>query len=96
MPDKAGSIFPALDDMAKQLDLVNGRLTELAQMVNEINLQMQGGALVGIPGENFEIALDFYHLKVINLADEYAKEAMAIRNAMSEMDQADKSAGNSF
>ena len=85
-----------MEDMAKQLDLVKGRLTELAQITNDISQQMQNGALIGIPGDNFEIALDFFHMKVTNLALEYAKEALAIRNAMSAMEQADQSAGNNF
>ena len=46
MADQVGASFPALEDMAKQLDLVNGRLTELGQTLNDINQQMQGGALV--------------------------------------------------
>ncbi len=91
MADQVGASFPALEDMAKQLDLVNGRLTELGQTLNDINQQMQGGALVGIPGDNFETALDFFHLKVTNLADEYAKEAEAIRQVMSAMEQSDNS-----
>ena len=96
MPEQIGASLPALEQMAKQLDLVKGRLTELAEALNSINTQMQGGALVGIPGDNFEIALDFFHMKVTNLADEYAKEALAIRQALSDMEQADGSAGSSF
>jgi len=91
MADQIGASFPALEDMAKQLDLVKGRLTELADILNDVNQQMQGGALVGIPGDNFEIALDFFHHKVTDLADEYALEARIIRQVMSTLEQADNS-----
>ena len=96
MADKIRVNYAALDDMAKQLDMVTSRLTELAGTASKISQQMQGGVLQGQPGDAFEASLGVLAVKVKALADKVTTQANGIRSAEADMRQADTNAAGDF
>lgn len=96
MADKIRVNYPALEEMAKQCEMVTSRLTELAGTEGKISQQMQGGALQGEPGDAFVAVMAVFVQKITRLADKFAEESKDIRAAMSEMQQADSSAAGGF
>ena len=96
MADKILFNYAALEDMAKQCELVSGRLVELGNTANKTGQQMQGGALVGPAGDAFVLALGTFTTKVGRLAEKFADEAKEIRQAVTDMQQADTTAANDF
>ena len=96
MADKIRVNYPALEDMAKNIDAFAQRLRQTVSMANQIAQQMQGGALQGEFGDIFVQALGVFQTKVKKLADKFAEEAGDIRGAMSDMQAADNAAGGKF
>jgi uncharacterized protein YukE len=86
MADKIRVNYPALDDMAKNCDA----------FANQIAQQMQNGSMQGEFGDIFVQALGVFQTKVNKLADKFADTASEIRGAMSDMQQADNTAGAQF
>ena len=96
MADKIRVNYPALDDMAKNCDAFANRLRQTVSMANQIAQQMQNGSMQGEFGDIFVQALGVFQTKVNKLADKFADTASEIRGAMSDMQQADNSAGAQF
>jgi WXG100 family type VII secretion target len=96
MADKIRVNYPALEEMAKQCEMVNSRLTELASTEGKLSQQMQGGALLGPPGDAFVAVLATFSQKITRLADKFAEEAKDIRQSMTDMRDADSSAAGGF
>ena len=96
MADKIRANYPAMQEMAKQLELVVSRLTELAATENRISQQMQAGALQGPPGDALVGSLATAALKIKALADKIETESKGITAAISDMQQADSSAAGDF
>jgi WXG100 family type VII secretion target len=96
MADKIRVNYPALDDMAKNCDAFANRLRQTVSMANQIAQQMQNGSMQGEFGDIFVQALGVFQTKVNKLADKFADTASEIRGAMSDMQQADNTAGAQF
>ncbi len=96
MADKIRVNYPALEDMAKHCQMVAQRLNQTAMLAQRIAGQMQNGALVGQPGEVYTQALGHLSQRVMKLSAKFTEEANDIRQAMSDMQQADNTAGNQF
>ncbi len=96
MADKIRVNYAALEDMAKHCQMVAERLTQTAAVSQKIAGQMQNGALVGEAGNIYVQALGIFFQKIMKLSAKYGEEANDIRQAMSDMQQADGSAGNNF
>ena len=96
MADKIRVNYPALEDMANHCQMVSERLMQTGATAQKIAGQMQNGALMGPPGEVYVQALNLFVTRVGKLAGKFAEEANDIRQAMSEMQQADNAAGNNF
>ena len=96
MADKIRVNYPALEDMAKQCQMVQQQLQQTAQLANRWGQMMQNGALQGPPGEAFVLALGVLNQKVMKLSAKFAEEASDIRRAMDDMRQADQTAGGKF
>ncbi len=96
MADKIRVNYPALEDMAKHMQASADRLTQTVALANKIAGQMQNGALVGDAGEVYCQALGIFSQRVTKLSEKYMEEANEIRQAMSDMQQADNSAGSNF
>jgi len=96
MADKIRVNYPALDDMAKNCDAFANRLRQTVSMANQIAQQMQNGSMQGEFGDIFVQALGVFQTKVNKLADKFADTASEIRCAMSDMQQADNTAGAQF
>ena len=92
MADKIRANYPAMQEMAKHMDLVKSRLTELAGTSNKIAQQMQAGALTGQPGEAFEASLGVLTGKINTLAEKFGEISKDINLAVSDMQSADQSA----
>jgi len=96
MADKIRANYAAMEEMAKQMDLVKERLAELTNTVLKISQQMDGGVLQGTPGEAFSMALAFLSMKTTILAGLSEQHAQGIRAAKSDMEQADGAAAGDF
>jgi len=96
MSDKIRVNYPALEDMAKHLQGSADRLAQTAALSQKIAGQMQNGALVGDAGEVYCQALGVFFQRVTKLSEKYMATANEIRQAMSDMQQADGAAGNNF
>ena len=96
MADKIRANYPAMQEMAKQCEMVNNRLTELSSTVGKVAQQMQGGVLQGQPGDAFEGSLAVFNLKVTMLSNKFAELSKDIQAAISDMQQADSSASGDF
>jgi WXG100 family type VII secretion target len=96
MSEKIRVNYPALEDMAKHCQMVAERLGQSAAASQKIAGQMQNGALVGEAGNVYVQALGIFYQRVMKLSAKFTEEANDIRAAMSDMQQADNSAGNNF
>lgn len=96
MADKIRVNYPALEDMAKHLQMCADRLAQSAATAQKIGAQMQGGALVGQAGDIYVQALGIFYQRVMKLSEKYMDVANEIRQAMSDMQQADGTAGSNF
>lgn len=96
MADQIRTNYQALDDMAKQCDSVANRLAQTAAVAQKIVGQMQNGALIGKHGDVYTQALGMFFTKVMRLSDKYREVANDIRNASSDMQRADSTAGSKF
>jgi WXG100 family type VII secretion target len=96
MADKIRVNYPALEDMAKHCQMVAERLNQTAALAQKIAGQMQNGALVGEPGNVYAQALGQLNSRVMKLSQKFTEESNDIKQAMSDMQQADTSAGGNF
>jgi uncharacterized protein YukE len=96
MADQIRTNYQALEDMAKQCDTVSSRLAQTAATAQKIAGQMQGGALVGKHGDVYTTALGLFFTRVMKLSEKYREVASDIRNAASDMQRADSTAGGKF
>ena len=96
MADVIRANYQAMEDMAKQCDAVAQRLAQSANVSQKISGQMQNGSLIGKHGEIYTQALGIFFTKVMKLSEKYNEEAKDIRAAITDMQRADSSVGNSF
>jgi uncharacterized protein YukE len=96
MADVIRANYQAMEDMAKQCDAVAQRLAQTASVSQKISGQMQNGSLIGKHGEIYTQALSVFYTKVMKLSEKYTEEAKDIRAAITDMQRADSSVGNSF
>lgn len=96
MADKIRVNYPALEDMAKHCQMSAERLAQTGALSQKIAAQMQNGALIGDAGNVYVQALGVFYQKIMRLSAKFTEEANDIRQAMSDMQQADSSAGNNF
>ena len=96
MADKIRANYPAMEERAKHMELVDSRLGELMNTVLKMIDQIQGGALQGDPGDAYVNALALLFNKTSTLATSAGHQAKGIRTAMSDMQQADDSAAGDF
>lgn len=96
MADKIRVNYPALEDMAKHCQMVAERIAQTGAVTQKIAAQMQNGALVGDAGNVYVQALGVFYQKIMKLSEKFTEEANDIRQAMSDMQQADSNAGNNF
>jgi uncharacterized protein YukE len=96
MAEKIRLNYAACEDMAKQCQAVQQRLQQTAQNAAKWGQTMQGGALMGPPGEAFVQALGIFSNKINKLANKFGEENEDINKAMNEMRQSDSSAGARF
>jgi uncharacterized protein YukE len=89
--------YPALLEMAKHCEMVANRLNETASMAQKIAQNMNNGALVGEPGEIFSSALQGPFLsRVQKLSAKFTEVSSDIKQAVSDMQTADRAAGGNF
>jgi uncharacterized protein YukE len=96
MSDKIRVNYAALEDMAKHCQMVAERMAQTAATSQKIAGQMQNGALVGEAGNIYVQALGIFYQRVMKLSAKFSEEAGDIRQAMSDMQQADNSASSNF
>jgi WXG100 family type VII secretion target len=88
--------YPALEDMAKHCKAVAEKLQQTATLANKIGAQMQNGALVGKPGDNFVEALGQLQQSTMKLSGKFVEVSNDIKQAISDMRTADNTAGSKF
>lgn len=96
MADKIRANYPAMEDMAKHCQMVAQQLQQTASLANKIAAQMQNGALVGKPGDAYVQALGQLQQRTMKLSGKFIEVANDIKQAMSDMQAADSTAGNKF
>lgn len=96
MADKIRVNYAALEDMAKHCQTVASQLQQTAQTANKMAAQMQNGALVGKPGDAFVQALGVLAQRTMKLSGKFVEVSNDIKQAMSDMQAADSSAGGNF
>jgi uncharacterized protein YukE len=96
MADVIRTNYQAMEEMARQCDVVAERLAQSATNAQKTATQMQNGALQGNPGETFVMALGIFTQRVTKLSEKYREEARDIRAAIQDMQRADQSAGSKF
>ena len=96
MADKIRANYPAMEEMAKQMETVDGRLGELMNSILGIIDLIQSGALQGDPGDALVTALTLLFNKTSTLATTTGNQAKGIRAAISDMQQADTAATGDF
>lgn len=96
MADQIRVNYPALEDMSKHCSMVAERLAQTAATAQKIAGQMQNGALVGEPGEVYVQALGVFFQRVTKLSNKFNEVSNDIKQAISDMQQADSAAGNNF
>ena len=96
MSDKIRVNYPALEDMAKHCQMVAQHLQHTAAMANKMAAQMQNGALVGRPGDTFVQALGQLQQRTMKLSGKFIEVSNDIKQAISDMQAADSTAGGNF
>jgi WXG100 family type VII secretion target len=96
MSDKIRVNYPALEDMAKHLEMVADAMSQTAGRSKLFSQQMQDGALVGDAGQTYCEALAIFNDRVTKLLEKYREVAKEIRQAATDMQSADTQAGNQF
>ncbi len=96
MSEKIRVNYAALEDMAKQCQMVAERLTQTAATAQKIQGQMQNGAMIGDAGNIYCEALNTFFQRVTKLSAKFMEEANDIRGAIADMQQADSNAANNF
>ncbi len=96
MSDKIRVNYPALEDMAKHLQMVAQHLQTTAAMANKMGAEMQNGALVGRPGDTFVQALGQLQQRTMKLSGKFIEVSNDIKQAISDMQAADSSAAGDF
>jgi WXG100 family type VII secretion target len=96
MSDKIRVNYPALEDMAKHMQMSADRLTQSVGLANKISGQLQNGAMVGDAGQIVCEAFGIFAQRVTKLSEKYMEMANDIRQAMSDMRSADNDAGSKF
>jgi WXG100 family type VII secretion target len=96
MAEKIRVNYPALEDMAKHCQMVAQQLQQTAQLANKISAQMQNGALVGKPGDAYVQALGVLSQRTMKLSGKFVEVSNDIKQAMTDMQAADSSAGSNF
>jgi uncharacterized protein YukE len=97
MSEKIRVNYPALLEMAKHCEMVANRLNETASLGQKIAQQMNNGALVGEPGEIFGSALQGPFLsRVQKLSAKFTEVSSDIKQAVNDMQTADRAAGGNF
>jgi len=97
MSDQIKLNYPAMQEMAQQCKSVSQRLLETIRLAQQIAQEMQGGALVGDPGEAFSAALtSAFCPAVMKLSQKFEEVAKDIEGAIADMQASDRSAGGLF
>jgi uncharacterized protein YukE len=97
MSEKIRVNYPALLEMAKHCEMVANRLNETAAMGQKIAQMMNNGALVGDPGEIFSSALQGpFVSRVQKLSAKFTEVSSDIKQAVNDMQTADRAAGSKF
>ena len=96
MADKIRANYPAMQEMAKHLDLVSNRLTELSTAMGKVSQQMQGGVLQGQPGDAMVASLATGNVRITVLANMISEQSKGILAAIADMQAADSSAAGDF
>ena len=96
MANKIRVNYPALEDMAKHCKTVAEKLQQTATLANKIGAQMQNGALVGKPGDTFVEALGQLQQSTMKLSGKFVEVSNDIKQAISDMQTADNTAGSKF
>ena len=96
MADKIRANYQAMLDTAKQLDFTSMMLEGLEKSVSRRIDQMQGGVLLGDPGEAMAASFGLLCDKIRKLAEINEELAKGIVAAINDMKQADSSAAGDF
>ena len=96
MADVIRTNYAALENMAKQCEKVAQELQDTSSKAAKWAQKMQEGALKGPPGDTFGEVLTRFCGKLAVLAESFTQEARDIRQASSDMSQADGSAAGKF
>ncbi|MEJ2759499.1 MAG: WXG100 family type VII secretion target [Anaerolineales bacterium] len=97
MNDKIRVNYPALQEMAQHCVKVAQKLSDTQQMAAKVAAGMVDGALVGDTGEQFAAALNGpFSASVGRLQEKFMEVSQDIRNAIADMQAADRSAGGNF
>jgi uncharacterized protein YukE len=97
MSEKIRVNYPALLDMAKHCEMVANRLNETAALAQKIATTMNNGALVGEPGDIFSSALiGPFQNRVKKLSNKFTEVSNDIKQAVNDMQTADRAAGSNF